>query len=57
MTRSLVAGGKGQKPVAEALDGPDDIGLDLHRPGSEDLLKPREMPQAKVAAVVRALEV
>jgi hypothetical protein len=52
VTRSLVAAGKGQKLVAEALDGSDYISLNLYHLGSGDLLKPCEMPEAKVVAFV-----
>lgn len=52
VTRSLVSGGKGEKLVAEALDGSDYISLNLYHLASGDLLKPCEMPEAKVRAFV-----
>ncbi len=55
VTRSLVSGGKGEKLVAEALDGSDYISLNLYHLGSGDLLKPCEMPEEKVRAFVDAL--
>jgi len=51
-TRSTVAGGRGEKLVAEALDGSDYISLNLYRLASGPLLKPCEMPEAKVIAFV-----
>lgn len=51
-TRSEVAGGRGEKLVAEALDGSDYISLNLYRLKSGPLLKPCEMPDAKVIAFV-----
>lgn len=55
-TRSQVAGGRGEKLVAEALDGSDYISLNLYRLKSGPLLKPCEMPDAKVIAFVLDLE-
>lgn len=55
VTRSLVAGGKGEKLVAEALDGSDYISLNLYHLQSGDLLKPCEMPEAKVVAFVMGM--
>lgn len=52
VTRSLVSGGKGEKLVGEALDGSDYISLNLYHLTSGDLLKPCEMPEAKVRAFV-----
>ena len=57
VTRSLVSAGRGQKLVAEALDGSDYISLNLYHLGSGDLLKPCEMPEAKVRAFVEDLSV
>lgn len=57
VTRTLVSAGKGQKLVAEALDGSDYISLNLYHLGSGDLLKPCEMPEAKVRAFVADLAV
>ena len=55
VTRSLVSGGRGEKLVAEALDGSDYISLNYYHLGSGDLLKPCEMPEAKVRAFVADL--
>lgn len=52
VTRSLVAAGRGEKLVAEALDGSDYISLNLYRLASGPILKPCEMPSAKVLAFV-----
>lgn len=57
VTHSLMAGGKAEKLVAEALDGSDYISLNLYHLAAGDLLKPCEMPEAKVVAFVMALEV
>ena len=57
VTRSLVAGGKGEKLVAEALDGSDYISLNLYHLAAGELLKPCEMPQEKVRAFVADLVV
>lgn len=55
VTRSQIVGGRGEKLVAEALDGSDYISLNLYRLASGPLLKPCEMPEAKVVAFVLAL--
>lgn len=52
VTRSLVSGGRGEKLVAEALDGSDYISLNYYHLASGDLLKPCEMPADKVTAFV-----
>lgn len=57
VTRSTVSGGKGEKLVAEALDGSDYISLNLYHLGSGTLLKPCEMPEEKVRAFVADLEI
>ena len=57
VTRSLVSGGRGEKLVAEALDGTDYISLNLYHLASGDLLKPCEMPEHKVRAFVADLTV
>lgn len=54
-TRSHVAKGRGEKLIAEALDGTDYISLNLYRLANGPLLKPCEMPEAKVVAFVLAL--
>ncbi|SLN53760.1 hypothetical protein [Pseudooctadecabacter jejudonensis] len=57
VTRSLVAGGRGEKLVGEALDGSDYISLNLYHLASGDLLNPCEMSTAKVRAFVADLKV
>lgn len=57
VTRAHVANGKGEKLVAEALDGSDYISLNLYHLAAGDLLKPCEMSQAKVRAFVADLTV
>lgn len=57
VTRSLVSGGKGEKLIGEALDGSDYISLNLYHLGAGDVLKPCEMPEAKVRAFVDDLVV
>lgn len=53
VSRSLVSGGRGEKLVAEALDGSDDyISLNLYHLNAGALLKPCEMSEAKVRAFV-----
>lgn len=46
--KSSHAGGKGQKFFARELGGSDFISLNLYHLASGDLLKPCEMPEAKV---------
>lgn len=50
--KSGFAGGASQKLVAEELGGPDYISLNLYRTASGALLRPCEMPEAKVVAFV-----
>ena len=57
VSRSLVAGGKGEKIVAEALDGSDYISLNLYHLAAGATVKPCEMPLAKVVAFVMDLQV
>jgi hypothetical protein len=57
VTRSQIVGGRGDKLVAEALDGSDYISLNLYRLKSGALLKPCEMPAEKVVAFVTAFAV
>ena len=52
VNRSDFAGGAAQKLVAEELGGSDYISLNLYRLASGTLLKPCEMPEAKVVAFV-----
>lgn len=55
VTKSALSGGKAQKLVAEELGGADYISLNLYRLASGPLLKPCEMPEAKVVAFVLGL--
>lgn len=55
VTRTLVVSGKGEKLVAEALDGSDYISLNLYHLASGGRLKPCEMSESKVRAFVDAL--
>lgn len=52
LSKTAVAGGKGAKLVAEALDGSDYISLNIYHLVAGDILKPCEMPQEKVVAFV-----
>lgn len=56
-TRSQVAGGRGEKLIAEAVDGSDYISLNLYRLTAGPLLKPCEMPPQKVIEFVLDLKV
>lgn len=56
VTRSKIVGGRGEKLVAEALNGNDYISLNLYRLASGPLLKPCEMPSEKVIGFVLALQ-
>ncbi|MEJ6396864.1 hypothetical protein [Yoonia sp. 208BN28-4] len=56
-TRSTVADGRGEKLVAEALDGSDYISLNIYHLASGDRLKPCEMPAQKVIDFVQAFVV
>ncbi len=55
VTKSALSKGKAQKLVAEELGGSDYISLNLYRLASGPLLKPCEMPEAKVIAFVLGL--
>ncbi|WGH79515.1 hypothetical protein [Jannaschia ovalis] len=57
VTRALHAGGASEKLVARALDGSDYVSMNLYRLAAGPRLKPCEMPAAKVADFVAALEV
>jgi hypothetical protein len=48
VTRTVLAGGRSEKVLAEALDGSDLVSANLYSVGGEDLLKPCEMPAKKV---------
>ncbi len=52
VTRQQVAHGRGEKLVAEALDGSDYISLNLYHLDSGPQLRPCEMPAEKVMAFV-----
>jgi len=54
--KSGFAGGASQKLVAEELGGTDYISLNLYRTRSGALLRPCEMPEAKVTAFVLNLK-
>lgn len=55
-TKTPVADGAGWKLIAEELGGGDYISLNLYRLASGDLLKPCEMPEAKVVRFVTGLK-
>ena len=52
ISKTAFANGKSIKLVAEELGGPDYISLNLYLPGNGPVLKPCEMPAAKVIAFV-----
>ena len=52
VTHQKVANGRGEKLVAEALDGSDYISLNLYHLASGPQLRPCEMPAEKVIAFV-----
>ncbi|WP_298293976.1 hypothetical protein [uncultured Litoreibacter sp.] len=56
VTKSALSEGKAQKLVAEELGGTDYISLNLYRLASGPLLKPCEMPDAKVIAFVEGVQ-
>ena len=53
VTRTVLSGGRSEKVLAEALDGSDLVSANLYRVAGEDLLKPCEMPAAKVLDFLR----
>lgn len=55
VSRHTVANGRGEKLVADALDGSDYISLNLYHLVSGAQLRPCEMPAEKVIAFVRDL--
>ncbi|GIT89739.1 hypothetical protein JANAI62_07760 [Jannaschia pagri] len=57
VVRTVHAGGASDKLVARALDGSDYVSLNLYRLEQGPLLKPCEMPAAKVAAFIDDLSV
>ena len=56
VTRSVSAGGRSGSVYAEALDGSDVVSANVYRIDDRDLLKPCEMPEAKVLDFLRDLE-
>jgi hypothetical protein len=56
VTRSVLAGGRSEKVVAEALDGSDLVSANLYRLDGQPVLKPCEMPTEKVLDFLRGLE-
>jgi hypothetical protein len=56
VTRTVGMNGRSAKVYAEALDGSDVVSANLYRVDGEDLLRPCEMPSAKVLAFLRDLE-
>lgn len=48
LEKTLYAGGKGLKFFARELGGTDFVSLNLYQLASGDVLKPCEMPEAKV---------
>lgn len=57
VSKSAQSQGRAQKLVAEELGGSDYISLNLYRLASGPLLKPCEMPKAKVVAFVEELQI
>ncbi|CUH38369.1 hypothetical protein JSE7799_01402 [Jannaschia seosinensis] len=55
VTRTLFSRGASEKLVARALDGSDYISFNLYRLDRGPLLKPCEMPRAKVVAFMADL--
>jgi len=55
VTKTAQVGGASQKLVAEELGGTDYISLNLYRTAKGVLLRPCEMPEAKVVAFVLGL--
>ena len=53
VSRTVAAGGRSEKVLAEALDGSDLISANLYSVNGEDLLKPCEMPAESVVAFLR----
>lgn len=57
LQKSSHAGGKGQKLYARELAGTDFISLNLYHLASGDLLKPCEMPEAKVRDFILGVQI
>ena len=56
VTRTVHGDGRSQSVYAEALDRSDVVSANLYAVGGDDLLRPCEMPEAKVLAFLRGLE-
>ena len=55
LTRTVAAGGRSEKVLAEALDGSDLVSANLYSVDGDDLLKPCEMPEENVVAFLRGM--
>jgi hypothetical protein len=55
LTRTVHAGGRTESILAAELGGTDLVSANLYRLDGEDLLKPCEMPEAKVLAFLEGL--
>ena len=53
LTRITRTGGRSLSVYAEQLNGPDVISANVYRTGSGDVLRPCEMPAAKVLDFLR----
>lgn len=56
VTKALAADGKAISVYAEELGGTDVVSANVYRTTGDDLLKPCEMPAAKVLAFLRGLD-
>ena len=54
LSRTTRAGGRSVSVYAEELGGPDVVSTNVYRTTTADLLRPCEMPAAKVLAFLRA---
>ncbi|MGR3541437.1 MAG: hypothetical protein ACU0BS_08405 [Hasllibacter sp.] len=54
--RTVLAGGRSEKIVAEALDGSGFVSCNLYRPAAGPRVAPCEMPEARVLAFLEAYE-
>lgn len=57
ITRTTFTQGRSYKVYAQALGGSDFISLNFYRTARTDLLKPCEMPEAKVVAFLQGVVV
>ena len=55
VTRTVGAGGRSEKLLAEELGGTDLVSANLYRVDGEDVLKPCEMPAEKVLGFLEGL--